>query len=167
MTSPAPAPVPDKRLGLFLTFGLTGVTAWIASETSRNAQPFYAMLDKPVWAPPAWVFGPVWTVLYTMIAVAAWRIWKTAGPTAGRAALGMYLAQLVLNALWSWLFFGLNDGLWATVEVVAFWIGIAITIALFRPIDRTASTLLLPYLVWVTFATALCVTVWQRNPALL
>ena len=125
------------------------------------------MLDRPPWAPPAWLFGPVWSVLYLLMAVAAWRVWRASGFTAARGALGLYVLQLAFNALWTWLFFVWRDGPWATAEVLVLWASIAATIMLFRKYDRVAGGLLLPYLAWVSFASALTISVWQRNPTLL
>jgi tryptophan-rich sensory protein len=142
---------------------VTALFAVVGSLGSIQAKTFYALLNQPDWAPPAWLFGPVWTVLYLMMAVAAWRVAR-----AGRSpALLVYLVQLVLNALWSWLFFAWHMGAAAFVCIVVLWLLIAATIALFRRTDRVAAALLLPYLAWVSFASALCFSIWQRNPGLL
>jgi translocator protein len=146
---------------------VTAVAAFSAAFASRTSAEFYAILDKPVWAPPAWLFGPVWSVLYLLMAVAAWRVWRAEGWHAARAPLGLYVIQLALNALWTWLFFVWRDGPWATAEVLLLWAAIAVTAVLFGRLDKAAAWLLLPYLVWVSFASALTISVWQRNPALL
>jgi tryptophan-rich sensory protein len=109
----------------------------------------------------------VWSVLYVLMAIGAWRVWRAAGLAGARAGLSLYVVQLGLNALWTWLFFVWRTGPWASIEVLALWASIVATIALFRREDRVAAALLLPYLVWVSFASALTITVWQRNPALL
>lgn len=120
----------------------------------------YASLDRPSWAPPSWLFGPVWTVLYIMIAVAGWLVWKRTGWT---TALTAYAVQLALNAAWTPIFFGFGRYGLALVDIVLLWVAIAVTIWLFRPISRTAVALLLPYWAWVTFATALNAAIWAAN----
>ena len=161
---------PQARAGipaLVLSIAVTGLAAFGAAYASRTSAAFYAVLDKPSWAPPAWLFGPVWSVLYVLMAVAAWRVWRASGLSRARGAVGMYLLQLALNALWTWLFFVWRDGPWATFEVVALWASIVATIIAFTKHDRPASLLLVPYLAWVSFASALTIAVWQRNPSLL
>jgi tryptophan-rich sensory protein len=153
-------------LALIVSVGVTGAAAGLAARSSVTSAAFYAQLDKPAWAPPPWLFGPVWSALYLLMAVAAWRTWRAAGRTA-RGALALYGGQLVLNALWTWLFFEQHVGLWATVEVVALWAAILATLLAFRRHDRPAALLLVPYLAWVSFASALTIAVWQRNPTLL
>jgi translocator protein len=150
-----------------LCFVVTAVAALSAAYASRTSAEFYAMLDRPSWAPPAWLFGPVWSLLYVLMAIGAWRVWRASGLTAARGALGLYVLQLVFNALWTWLFFVWRDGPWATAEVLVLWASIAATILMFRKHDGVAAGLLLPYLVWVSFASALTISVWQRNPTLL
>lgn len=123
---------------------------------------WYASLRKPDWNPPGWVFGPVWTTLYTMMAVAAWRVWRRDG-VGRRPALAWFLGQLLLNALWSWLFFGLRNPGLALAEIIALWVAIAGTIGHFRRLDRVAAGLLVPYLAWVSFAAVLNGTLWWLN----
>lgn len=125
---------------------------------------WYAALNKPAWNPPAWIFGPVWTTLYAMMAVAAWRVWKPGGFAAQRAPLGRFLAQLALNAAWTPLFFGWHRPGLAFAEIVLLWLAILWTIAGFRRVDRVAAALLLPYLAWVSFAALLNFTLWRLNP---
>ena len=124
---------------------------------------WYAMLDKPSWTPPNWLFGPVWTVLYIMIAVAGWRIWTRLGQ-ARTPALVAWGVQMVLNALWSWLFFGLHRLDVAFVEIALLWLAITTTIALTWRHDRWTAGLLVPYLAWVSFASALNLALWRMNP---
>jgi len=124
---------------------------------------WYATLKKPSWNPPGWVFGPVWTALYAMMAVAAWLVWKQGGFKTQRRALTMFLVQLALNALWTPLFFGLHWTGVAFVEIVLLWLAIAATMAGFRPVSRLAAWLLAPYLAWVGFAAALNFTLWWLN----
>lgn len=125
---------------------------------------WYAQLNKPTWNPPGWVFGPVWTLLYSMMAVAAWLVWKQGGFTSQRRPLGIFLGQLALNAAWSPLFFGLHEPGIAFVEIVLLWLAIVATMAAFHRVNRTAAGLLLPYLAWVTFAAFLNFTLWRLNP---
>jgi tryptophan-rich sensory protein len=139
----------------------------IGASASIHAQDFYQQLDRPAFAPPAKVFGPVWTVLYLLMAVSAWLVWRERGWSRARGALGLFVAQLALNALWSWLFFGWHRGALAFADIVLLLALIVATIVSFARIRRAAAWLLAPYLLWVSFATALCFSVWQRNPQLL
>jgi len=124
---------------------------------------WYATLQKPSWNPPGWIFGPVWSALYTMMAVAAWLVWKRGGFAAQRRPLTIFLAQLTLNAAWTPLFFGLHWPGVASVEIVLLGLAIAATIAAFRPVSRFAAWLLAPYLAWVSFAAVLNFTLWRLN----
>jgi len=124
---------------------------------------WYASLKKPAWNPPGWVFGPVWTALYAMMAVAAWLVWRRGGFSTHRKPLVIFLVQLVLNAGWTPLFFGLHSPGLAFAEIVLLWLAIAATIVVFRPVSRTAMLLLVPYLAWVSFATALNFALWRLN----
>jgi tryptophan-rich sensory protein len=150
-----------------VTLGVTCAAAFSAAYASRTSAAFYAQLDRPSWAPPAWLFGPVWSVLYLLMAIAAWRVWRAAGFAQARTALALYGVQLALNALWTWLFFAWRNGAWATAEVLVLWSAIVLTMHRFSRHDRVAAAMLLPYLAWVSFASALTVAVWQRNPTLL
>ena len=138
--------------------------AAVGAVATRQAPEFYAQLVRPDWAPPGWLFGPVWTVLYALMGIAAWRVWRQAG---FGSALYLFLAQLALNALWSWLFFAWRLGAAAFAEVVVLWALIAATLAAFLRIDRLAGALLVPYLLWVSFACALTYAVWRANPQVL
>lgn len=146
---------------------LTALAAAIGGWASIDAATFYAALDSPDWAPPAWLFGPVWTVLYTLMAVAAWLVWRVQGWDHAASALWLYAVHLVVNALWSWFFFAWQLGYWAFFGAVALWLMVGATTASFWPYRRLAAVLLLPYWAWVTFATALSWSLWQRNPAIL
>jgi translocator protein len=125
---------------------------------------WYASLIKPSWTPPPWVFGPVWSLLYVLMAVAAWLVWREGGWRSQRQALGLFLLQWLLNALWTPLFFGLHQPGLACVEIAALWLLILMTLILFWRVKKTAGVLLLPYLAWVTIATALNFTIWRLNP---
>lgn len=125
---------------------------------------WYAGLRKPAWTPPNWLFGPVWTLLYILMAVAAWLVWRGRGFTAETTtALSVFGAHLVLNALWSILFFGMKRPGAAFAEIILLWCSILAAALLFRRVEPTASWLLAPYLLWVTFAAALNFKVWRLN----
>lgn len=121
---------------------------------------WYAGLNKPAWNPPNWIFGPVWTTLYILMGVSAWLVWQRAN---SRPALSMFLVQLALNALWTPVFFGLKQPGAAFAVILAMWSAIAATIALFWNRCRTGAALLVPYLAWVSFATALNFAIWRLN----
>lgn len=149
-------------------FGLVGFLVVVFAAASFGAifQPgaWYAGLEKPSFNPPSWVFAPVWTVLYVMMAVAAWLVWKDRGTLAAAAVpLAAWLVQLVLNALWSWLFFGQHRMGLALVDMVALWFAIIVTIALFWRVRHLAAWLLVPYLAWVSFAMVLNTSLWRLN----
>lgn len=146
---------------------LTFIFAAIGAYASASAGEFYMQLDRPAWAPPAWLFGPAWSALYLLMAIAAWRVQRAARPGDAKPALTLYVVQLAANALWTWLFFAWHRGAWAFVEILVLWALIAATIVAFGRRDKTAGLLLLPYIAWVSFATCLCYSIWQRNPAVL
>jgi benzodiazapine receptor len=125
---------------------------------------WYAALRKPTWNPPGWIFGPVWSALYTMMAVAAWLVWRRGGFAAQRRPLTLFLAQLALNAAWTPLFFGLHRPGVAFAEIVLLWLAIAWTLATFWRGHRAAAWMLVPYLAWVSFAALLNFTLWRLNP---
>ncbi len=143
------------------------IAAGIGGAASIQAGPFYAQLVRPEWAPPSCVFGPVWTVLYALMGIAAWLVWRVAGFRAAKTALTLFLVQLALNALWSWLFFGWHRGALAFADIVLLWALIVATLVAFWRIKPLAGALLVPYLLWVSFAIALNYSVWQLNSALL
>lgn len=151
-------------LGLVGWLGITFIAATIGGAASINASTFYGQLVLPEWAPPGWLFGPVWTVLYAMMGVAAWLVWRVDGFGAAQTALMLFVVQLALNALWSWLFFGWRRGGLAFAEIILLWILIAMTLIAFWRIRALAGALLLPYLLWVSFASVLNYVVWQLNP---
>lgn len=130
--------------------------------TSSSVGTWYPGLVKPSFNPPAWLFGPVWTVLYAMIAVAGWRLWRRGGP-ASRLALTAWGVQLLLNLVWSFLFFGGRMIGAALVEIVVLLAAIAATIVLAWRVERAAAWLLVPYLAWVSFATLLNAALWRLN----
>lgn len=144
-----------------------GAVGGIASIEARD---YYAALERPAWAPPGWLFGPVWTTLYVLMGVAAWLVWRARPVDASGAAasrrrgLRLFVLQLALNALWTWVFFAWRLGAWAFAEILLLWVAIALTIRDFGRVRAAAASLLAPYLAWVTFAAALTWAIWQRNP---
>jgi translocator protein len=153
-------------LGLAGWIFLSFTAASIGAFGSRNAGGFYQELIRPSWAPPGWLFGPVWSVLYLSMGVAAWLVWRSRGWAGARGALSLFLVQLAANALWSWLFFEWRLGAVSFIEILLLWILILATILAFWRIRPLAGALLLPYIAWVSFAAALNYTLWQLNPAL-
>lgn len=162
------APQLTKQIiGLAGWLFITTVAAAIGAVASVEAGAFYTGLVLPVWAPPPWLFGPAWTVLYFGIAIAAWLVWRVNGFAAARTALSLFLVQLALNALWSWLFFSWHLGALAFADILLLWVLIAATLVSFWRIRTLAGWLLVPYLLWVSFASMLNYTVWQLNPGAL
>ena len=154
-------------LGLVVSLLITFAAAAIGGWASIDAQEFYGQLIRPPWAPPPWLFGPAWTMLYLLMGVAAWLVWLAPRVDGTRPALAWYGAQLVANALWSWLFFGWRLGALAFVEILILWVMIVATTVAFWRIRPLAGVLLVPYLGWVSFAAALTWSVWRQNQALL
>lgn len=146
---------------------LTYAAAALGALASVDAAAFYSRLSLPAWAPPAWLFGPVWTVLYTLMGIAAWLAWRERGERAVGGALALFCAQLVANALWTWLFFAWRRGALAFVDILLLVVLVAATIAAFHRLRPLAAALLVPYLGWIGFAAALTWSVWRRNPQLL
>jgi translocator protein len=122
---------------------------------------WYAALHKPWWNPPPWIFGPAWTLLYTLMAVAAWLVWKQVG---WRRPLIFYFVQLALNAAWTPVFFGARQPGWALVVIAALWVAILLTMVGFHRVSKTAGWLFAPYLAWVSFAASLNFALWHLNP---
>lgn len=135
----------------------------VGALATRHAREFYAGLVKPVWAPPGWLFGPVWTVLYLLMGIAAWLVWRTAGWAGAAGPLSLFLTQLVFNALWSWIFFAWRRGALAFTDIVLLVVLIVATMIAFARVNPLAALLLLPYLAWVIFATALTRAIWRAN----
>lgn len=148
---------------------LVFAAAAVGAIGSANAPEFYAALDRPAWAPPAGLFGPVWSVLYALMAFAIWLVWRERQrqPDATRIAVGLFALQLGANALWSWVFFVWHSGALALVNILVLDALVVATVVAFRGIRPLAASLLLPYLAWIAFATALTWSTWQRNPGLL
>jgi translocator protein len=131
--------------------------------TSSSVRDWYVALEKPSWNPPAWLFGPVWTTLYVMMAVAAWSVWRERGWRGARGALALFGVQLGLNSLWSVLFFGLRAPGLALVEILLMWGAILATLVAFWRVRPLAGALLVPYLAWVSFAAVLNAVLWRLN----
>ena len=151
---------------MFMLIGFM-VAAFAAAIPGRLFRPgqWYNGLDKPAWRPPDWLFAPVWCVLYATIGVSGWLVWREAGLTGAAVPLAVYVVQLALNAAWSPIFFGLRRPDVAFVEIILLWLSIAATIVMFFPVHAGAAVLLLPYLAWVSFASALNHSIWRRNPS--
>lgn len=161
-------PARSKQIvGLISWLVVCFIAAAIGGAASIEAGPFYAQLVRPAWAPPSSVFGPVWTVLYALMGIAAWMAWNAADSRAIRFPITLFFVQLVLNALWSWLFFRWHRGALAFGDILVLWVFIAATLVAFWRIRRLAGALLIPYLLWVSFASALNYSVWHLNPQLL
>lgn len=160
-----PRPLSSQLVGLLGWLLAAFAAAAVGAVASVDAASFYAQLSKPSWAPPASLFGPVWSVLYALMGVAAWLVWRSPGST--RLALSLFGAQLAANALWSWLFFGWHRGALAALEVLVLLALIAATATAFWRSSRASALLLVPYLLWVGFASALTWAVWRSNPGLL
>jgi benzodiazapine receptor len=141
------------------------VASYAAAATGVIFRPgdWYKQLDKPRWRPPDWLFAPVWTVLYASIALSGWLVWREAGIASAGLPLGVYAVQLLLNAAWTPIFFGLHRPGLALIEIVMLWTTILATIITFQPVSVPAALLLVPYLVWVSFASALNFSIWRRN----
>lgn len=150
-------------LGLFVV-GCLIVGAVGGLLTASSVDTWYPTLDTPSWNPPNSVFGPVWMLLYVMMAVSAWLVWRRRGSDGSRAAMAAFAVQLALNTAWSAIFFGLRQPGWAALEIVLLWLAIVATILAFFRVSRAAAWLLVPYLGWVSFATALNVAIWRLNP---
>lgn len=157
-------PAPHPLLGLLYWLLLCFAAAAIGGLASANAQDFYGQLIRPSWAPPAWLFGPVWTLLYIMMGVAAWLVWKDKGWDKAGMALRLFVVQLGANALWTWIFFVWHMGALAFVEILMLWVLIVWTLVAFWRVRKAAGLLLVPYLLWTSFATVLSFFMWQGNP---
>lgn len=143
-----------------VTYAVSGLGAL----ASISAKSFYTALEQPTWAPPAWLFGPVWTILYTFMGLATWLVWRNAKTADISRELTVYGAQLAVNGLWSWLFFKWHMGLAAFIDILILIVLILLSVSIYWRRNKWAGLLLLPYLAWVSFAAALCYAVWQLNP---
>ena len=156
-----------QAIGLLAWLAVSFTAAGVGAIASVDAASFYAQLAKPAWAPPASAFGPVWSVLYLLMGIAAWLVWREQGTKGSTVALAFFLVQLIANALWSWLFFAWRNGAAAFAGVLILLVLIVATIVTFWRIRRLSSLLLVPYLAWVCFASVLTWAVWQSNQKVL
>ena len=143
---------------LGLCFAASGTAVFVSTKG------WYAGLRKPAWNPPAWVFAPAWTLLYVLMAVAAWFVWREGGWKEQWRALALFLVQWLLNALWTPLFFGMHRSGLAFGEILLLWLVLAVTMKSFWRVSKSAGALLVPYLAWVSFAATLNFTIWRLNP---
>ena len=147
-------------LSLLIVF----LVAFIGSSfTTKSIANWYRFLKRPPFAPPNWLFAPAWGLLYLLMAIAAFLIWQQRGAFVVKTALIFYFSQLILNTLWSIIFFGLRKPGLAFIEIIVLWVFILLTLIKFYQINKTAGLLLLPYLLWVTFASVLNLSVWLLN----
>ncbi|MEZ5661839.1 MAG: TspO/MBR family protein [Burkholderiaceae bacterium] len=160
-------PALRQFLGLIGWMAVTFATGAIGALASANAASFYGQLVQPTWAPPAGLFGPVWSALYLMIAISGWLVWRSRSFASDRTTLALFMMQLAANALWSWLFFQWHLGAWAFAEILLLWLLIVLCVVRFRRHSTAAALLLLPYLGWVSFAAALNLALWRANPTVL
>lgn len=151
--------------GITLSILLCELAGVLGSVFSFSAIPtWYAGLTKPALNPPSWVFGPVWTLLYLFMGIAVFFVWQRGWKKReGKIAIGVFCAQLLLNTIWSLLFFGMRNPFYALIDIIALWILILVTIVLFYRLSKPASTLLVPYLVWVSFALYLNYMIYVLN----
>ena len=147
--------------GLFFWVALSFAAAGVGSRFSPGD--WYAHLAKPAFNPPAWVFAPMWTLLYLVMGIAAWLVWRQRRVARTAPALALFLVQLALNAAWSWLFFGLHQLGWALVDLAALWLAIGATLLAFWTHRSLAGLLMVPYLLWVSFAAFLNFMLWRLN----
>jgi translocator protein len=149
-------------LGFILACNAAGSVGTIA--TYPNIPGWYASLEKPFFTPPNWLFGPVWTALFTLMGISLFLVWRKTGfHRKGSAALNLFIVQMALNVIWSFLFFGMRSPLYGLVGIMALWVAIFFTMQKFRRIDMRAYYLLLPYITWVSIAAALNFSVWILN----
>jgi translocator protein len=164
VTGSNPVPPTMKILKVILSIAVVQLTGIIGSVfTTSSIDTWFTTIVKPEWNPPSWVFGPVWIALYTLMGIASFLVWQKKELSNVKIALSVYGVQLVLNALWSILFFGLKNPGLAFAEIIVLLIFIIITTILFWRINTVAGILMLPYIAWVTFATFLNYTIWQLN----
>lgn len=148
----------DLALSIAIPLGLGAASGWATRAETRGA--WYESLRKPSWQPPRWVFGPVWTLLYVLMGLAAWRVWRVDG---FGVPLGLYAVQLALNLAWTFVFFKYKNLRLALAEILALLATIVATIVSFASVDATAAAMLLPYAAWVTFATLLTARLYRDN----
>ena len=161
MTHTFPASRSHTVIALLIFLSVTFGVAWFGAQFTPGA--WYLKIAKPSWTPPGWLFPPVWTFLYASMAVAAWLVWRQGGVRRARTALIFFFVQLVLNGLWSWLFFGQHLIGAALIDIIVLLSAIIAAPVLFFRHSRLAGILFLPYILWVSFATALNFEIWRLN----
>ncbi len=149
--------LPSLLAWLVICFAVAAFGAWFTPGE------WYAAIHKPPWTPPNWLFGPVWTALYAMMAVAAWLVWCRRPEPGAHTAIGLFIAQLIINGLWSWLFFGLHWVGLALLDLLLLWVLLLATVIAFFRQHRLAGWLLVPYLLWVSYAVSLNAAIWVLN----
>lgn len=153
-----------RYLGFLISALIANAAGLIGSVfTAQSVRTWYLIINRPSWNPPGWIFGPVWTILYILMGVASYLVWEKRGLPGAKSALFVYGIQLVLNLLWSFLFFGLKNPGLAFAEIILLWLAIVATLVLFWRLNTTAGALLVPYLLWVSFASFLNYTIWKLN----
>ena len=167
MNHPLTLPKSHDTLGLFYWLLVAYAAAAVGGFASANAGGFYRELVRPSWAPPGWLFGPVWSVLYGLMGISAWLVWRAQGFAGARNALLLFFVQLAVNALWTWLFFVWRQGAMAFGEIMFLWLLIVANIVLFWRVRKFAALILVPYAAWVSFACVLTFAIWRLNPGLL
>jgi tryptophan-rich sensory protein len=151
----------SSAIGLVAALILTFSAAYVGARFPPGE--WYEALSKPAWNPPNWLFGPVWGILYLLMAIAAWLVWRESGVAGAAIPLGLFVVQLGLNSAWSWIFFGRHDLGLALIEILVLWVAILGTIIPFWRVRPISGILLVPYLLWVTFASVLNATLWRLN----
>ena len=159
-----PAPLARQVVALVaalaITLGVAAAGGWV---TAQSVGTWYQTLNKPSWTPPDWLFGPVWTTLYVLMAVAAWLVWKSGDRRQIQLPLALYAVQLALNLAWSVIFFGLRSPGLAAAEIGLLWVAILATLLAFWRHSMIAGLMLAPYLAWVSFASFLNLAIWRLN----
>jgi translocator protein len=150
-------------ISFLIWFAIVFIAAFIGSRFLPDA--WFKQLKKPLWNPPNRVFAPVWTALYALMAIAVWLVWEAGGFDKAGSALALFIAQLVFNAAWSWLFFGQHRPDIALGDIILLWLLIIATMLAFSQLSILAALLLIPYLLWVSFASFLNFSIWRLNPA--
>jgi benzodiazapine receptor len=151
----------NDALGLFFWVILTFSVAYVSSQFEPGT--WYGTISKPSWTPPGWVFGPVWSLLYLAMSVSAWLVWRHRKRESVVLPLGLYVLQLIVNGLWSWLFFGRQLIGVALIDLLVLVLLVIVTSATFFRVNRKAGVLLIPYLLWICFAAALNFQIWSLN----
>lgn len=156
----------NNKIKLLISLALpqvAGLSGALFTETGPGS--WYRQIAKPSWNPPGWVFGPVWTLLYILMGIAFYLVWKSsaAAPDKKRA-MTFWSVQLLLNFFWTLIFFAAQQPGWAFAEILVLWIFILLTIFQFARISKTAAWLMVPYIAWVSFAALLTATIWSMNP---